>query len=52
LTKKAVAWGACAVVLPPLLGASFLSYYGGFLVMFTFTFLGAVLLSKPPGPPS
>jgi hypothetical protein len=41
---------ACAVVLPPTLGVAFLSYYGGFLVMMLFTFIGAVL-SKPPAPP-
>lgn len=49
--KKVLAWGACAIVLPPALGAAFLSYYGGFLVMFAFMFLGAVVCSKPPAPP-
>jgi len=38
---------ACAVVLPPALGVAFLSYYGGFLVMVLFSFIGAVL-TKPP----
>ena len=47
--KKVVVWCACAIVLP-LLGATFFSYYGGFLVMLVFTFLGAVLTSKPPSP--
>ena len=50
LNKKVAAWGTCGIALPPLLGATFLSYYGGFLVMFVFTFLGAVLCSKPPAP--
>ena len=50
VTKKVVVWSACAVVLPPALGVAFLSYYGGFLVMFGFTFLGAVLMSRPPNP--
>jgi Domain of unknown function (DUF1707) len=50
VNKKVLAWTAVALVLPFVLGASFLSYYGGFLVMFAFTFLGAVLLSKPPNP--
>ena len=50
VSKKVVAWGACAVVLAPALGAAFLSYYGGFLVMLVFTFIGTVLTSKPPGP--
>jgi hypothetical protein len=51
LNKKVVAWGACAIVLPPVLGATFLSYYGGFLVMFLFTFIGTVVCSKPPARP-
>lgn len=51
VSKKIVAWSACAVVLLIALGAIFLSYYGGFLVMMLFTFIGAVLLSKPPAPP-
>jgi Domain of unknown function (DUF1707) len=51
MNKKVVALGTCAVVLPPALGAAFLSSYGGFLVMFLLTFLGTVLTSKPPAPP-
>jgi hypothetical protein len=51
VTKKVVAWSACAVVVAIALAATFLSYYGGFLVMMLFTFIGAVLLSKPPAPP-
>jgi Domain of unknown function (DUF1707) len=51
VSKKAVAWSACAVVLPIGLGASFFTYYGGFLVVMLFTFIGAVLCSKPPAPP-
>jgi hypothetical protein len=51
VSKKVVAWSACAIVLPVGLGVTFLSYYGGFLVMMLFTFIGAVLSSKPPAPP-
>jgi hypothetical protein len=51
VSKKAVAWSAGAVVLPLTLGVAFLSYYGGFLVMMLFAFIGAVLSSKPPAPP-
>jgi len=51
VSKKAIAFSACAVVLPVTLSVAFLSYYGGFLVMMLFTFIGAVLLSKPPAPP-
>ncbi len=51
VSKKVVAWSACAVVLPVGLGAAFLSYYGGFLVIMLFMFVGTVLCSKPPAPP-
>jgi Domain of unknown function (DUF1707) len=51
VSKKIVALSACAVVVPLTLGVAFLSYYGGFLVMMLFTFIGAVLSSKPPAPP-
>ena len=51
VSKKVVALSACAVVLPITLSMAFLTYYGGFLVMMLFTFIGAVLLSKPPAPP-
>ena len=51
VSKKVVALSACAVVVPLTLGVAFLSYYGGFLVMMFFTFIGAVMASKPPAPP-
>jgi len=51
VSKKVVALSACAVVVPLTLTVAFLSYYGGFLVMMLFTFIGAVLSSKPPAPP-
>jgi len=51
VSKKVVALSACAVVVPLTLGVAFLSYYGGFLVMMFFTFIGAVMSSKPPAPP-
>jgi hypothetical protein len=38
-------------VVPATLTVAFLSYYGGFLVMMLFTFIGAVLSSKPPASP-
>jgi len=50
LNKKVVAWGACAIILVPALSAAFLTFYGGFLVMFVFTFLGTVITSKSPAP--
>ena len=42
---------ACAVVLPPALSVAFLSYYGGFLVMVLFSFIGAVF-DQAAGPAS
>lgn len=51
VTKKVVVLSACAVVVPLTLGVAFLSYYGGFLVMMLFTFIGAVLSAKPPATP-
>jgi hypothetical protein len=51
VSKKVVALSACAVVVPLTLGVAFLSYYGGFVLMMLFTFIGAVLSSKPPAPP-
>jgi hypothetical protein len=51
VNKKVVAWSAGAVVLPAALGASFLTYYGGFLVLMLLAFAGAVLSSKPSAPP-
>ncbi len=51
VSKKVVVWSASAVVLSTGLGAAFFNYYGGFLVIMLFMFVGAVLLSKPPAPP-
>jgi hypothetical protein len=51
VSTKVVVVSACAVVVPATLTVAFLSYYGGFLVMMLFTFIGAVLSSKPPAPP-
>jgi Domain of unknown function (DUF1707) len=51
VTKKVVVLSACAVVVPLTLSVAFLSYYGGFLVMMLFTFIGAVISAKPPAPP-
>ena len=46
VSKKVVAWSACGIILPPALVAAFFTFYGGFLVMFVFTFLGTVISSK------
>jgi Domain of unknown function (DUF1707) len=44
--KKVVRWSAC-VIIPPALGAAFLTYYGGFVVLFLLAFAGAVLTAGP-----
>jgi hypothetical protein len=43
--KKVIAWVAC-VIVPIALGAAFLTYYGGFLVVFLLAFTGLTLTSK------
>jgi Domain of unknown function (DUF1707) len=53
--KKVAAWGACAIILPPALGAAFLTYYGGYLILLLFAFLGLLVSAGPsasrrPGP--
>ena len=55
ISRKAVAFGAGAVVLPPSLAAAFLTFYGGFIILFLVTFIGAVVTAVPivprrPGP--
>ena len=48
VSKKVVAWSACGIILPPALVAAFFTFYGGFLVLFLFTFLGTVMSSTSP----
>ena len=50
ISGKLVAWGACMIILPAGLGAAFLTYYGGFLVMFLFAFIGFTVTSRPCSP--
>ena len=56
ISRKAVALGTGAVVLPPALVAAFLTFYGGFIILFLVTFIGAVVRTAvpiapaPPGP--
>ena len=56
VNKKAVAWSAYAIILPPALGAAFLTYYGGFVVLLLLAFVGLMVSAGPstprrPGPP-
>ncbi len=50
INKKLLAWGACLIVLLPALGAAFLTYYGGFLVLFLLAFVGAMVSTQPSAP--
>ena len=55
VTRKVVARSACAIVLPPALIAAFLTFYGGFIILFLVAFIGVVVSSAPvasrrPGP--
>ena len=47
VNKKVVARAACMIVLPPALGTAFLTYYGGFLVLLLFAFIGTVVSASP-----
>jgi Domain of unknown function (DUF1707) len=44
--KKLVAWGSCGILMP-LIGAAFLTYYGGFLVLMVLTFVASVVTAGP-----
>ena len=46
VNKRTVAWSTCAVVLPPAMGAAFLTYYGGFVVLFLLAFIGFTVSSR------
>lgn len=50
VNKKMAAWGAGVIILPPALGTAFLTYYGGFLVLFLFAFIGTMVSSGPSAP--
>jgi len=45
--KKTVAWSVCMILMPATLGAAFLTYYVGFLVMFMFAFIGVTITAQP-----
>lgn len=47
VTTKAIALGACMVVVPSALGAAFLTYYGGFIVLFLIAFIGLTVTTGP-----
>jgi uncharacterized protein DUF1707 len=42
-SAKAAVWAACAIVAVPAVWAAFLTYYGGFLILFLLAFTGLML---------
>ena len=44
--KKAVALATCMILLPPTVWAAFLTYSGGFIVLFLFAFAGLVATTE------
>jgi len=45
--RRTVAAGAACVIIPATMGAAFLTYYGGFVVLFLLALTGFVVTSKP-----
>jgi hypothetical protein len=48
--RKKVAVGVACAIITAGLGAAFFTFYGGFLVLFLLTFLGATLTAGPVRP--
>jgi hypothetical protein len=45
VSRKVAAWVAC-MLTPAVLGAAFLTYYGGFIVVFLLAFTGLTMTTK------
>jgi DUF1707 SHOCT-like domain len=50
VTKKVVAYGTSAIVLLPALVAAFLTFYGGFIILFLVACFGVVVSAAPMAP--
>jgi hypothetical protein len=50
VSKKAVAYGTGAIVLPPALVAAFLTFYGGFIILFLVACAGVAVSAAPMTP--
>lgn len=50
VSKKAVAYGTSAIVLSPVMVAAFLTFYGGFVILFLVACVGVVLSAAPMTP--
>ena len=44
---RTIAWAVCMILLPATLGAAFVTYYAGFLVLFMFAFIGVTITAQP-----
>jgi len=49
VNKKAVALGAAVFLTPALAAAFFATYYGGFIILLVFVFIGAIATAGPSG---
>jgi len=47
-SAKAAVWAACVIAALPAVWAAFLTFYGGFVILFLLTFTGLVLTTGPP----
>ena len=47
VNKRAVAWTTGMIVLPPMVWAAFLTYSGGFIILFLLAFAGLVAATGP-----
>ena len=50
LSRKAVAYGTSAIVLSPAMIAAFLTFYGGFIILFLVACVGVVVSAAPMAP--
>jgi Domain of unknown function (DUF1707) len=50
VSKKVVAYGTSAIVLSPALVAAFLTFYGGFIILFLVACVGVVVSGAPMAP--
>ena len=47
-SAKAAVWAACVIAALPALWAAFLTFYGGFVILFLVAFTGLTLSTGPP----
>jgi len=50
VSRKAVAYGTSAIVLSPAMIAAFLTFYGGFIILFLVACAGVVVSAAPMAP--